>query len=92
MPQWASRIMLEIVNVRVEGVQDITRDDALAEGVKPRNGYYEIELPERHHARAVETNTAVGTFCVLWDCINNEQGKRWNDNPWVWVIEFKKVV
>ncbi len=68
MPRWASRITLEITGVRVERLQDITDDDAKAEGVG-----------------------GVGTFGVLWNEINAKRGHSWDTNPWVWVIEFKKV-
>jgi len=74
MPRWASRITLEITGVRVEQVQDITPDDAYAEGI--REVYYEH---------------AVGAFRVLWDSINAARGYGWASNPWVWVVEFRRV-
>lgn len=75
MPRWASRITLEITNVRVERLQDITDADALAEGVD-------------------QTNTSIGGYATerfkrLWQSING-QGS-WAANPWVWVIEFKRI-
>jgi len=85
MPHWASRITLEIYNIRVERVQDISEQDAKAEGVQGSNckhGYdYCLECGISHKAN----------FSSLWDSINIKRGYSWISNPWVWVIEFKKV-
>ena len=81
MPRWASRITLEITGVRVERLQDITEDDALAEGVDPANE--PSELRWQHYApHAV-------AFRNLWESINGAGS--WGDNPFVWVVEFKRV-
>jgi hypothetical protein len=74
MPRWASRITLEIVNVRVERLNDISEEDCLKEGVT----YWPHEK-ERIKER----------FSHLWQSIYG-QGS-WGQNPWVWVIEFKRV-
>lgn len=73
MPRWASRITLEITDVRVERVQDITEDDCVAEGLKLLQGGIR---------RA---------YKILWDSINDKRGFGWDVNPWVWVVEFKKL-
>lgn len=88
MPRWASRLTLEITDVRVERLQDISEADAIAEGVRPLplqsgddpSAWWEVE-PGKHQAR-----TAVGAFRSLWRSINGMDS--WSDNPWVWVIEF----
>ena len=80
MPRWASRINLEITAIRVERVQDITREDVLAEGLRPL-GY----------GRATEPQYCIKPFGDLWDSINAARGYPWKDNPWVWVVEFKRV-
>lgn len=91
MPRWASRIMLEVVNVRVERVQDISEDDAKAEGVTvehdtvPPCGW--VDIPKRGRVYS----TALGCLAKLWDSINAKRGYDWSSNPWVWVIEFKQV-
>ena len=92
MPRWASRITLEIVNVRIERLHEITRDDAKAEGMsniwkwdKERNAKH----PE-HFVRGI-LNPYAANYSVLWDEINAKRGFGWNVNPWVWVIEFKRV-
>ena len=66
MPRIASRINLEITNIRVERLQDITEEESQAEGVSSK-----------------------GEFKLLWCAINGFDS--WNENPFVWVIEFKKV-
>jgi len=77
MPRWASRITLEVTNVRVERVQDISEADALAEGVDRTNTSLLGYAQER--------------FKRLWDSINTKRGFGWSKNPWVWVYEFKVV-
>jgi len=76
MPRWASRITLEITGVRVERLQDITNNDALEEGT-----------PD---LRTIENGWDMRRcFQELWEQINGAGS--WSKNPWVWVIEFKKV-
>ena len=81
MPRWASRIMLEITGVRVERLQDISEQDAAKEGVGP--GYVPNSLG---------STTCVGyrpMFARAWQDINGPG--TWAANPWVWVIEFKRI-
>lgn len=81
MPRWASRITLEITGVRVERVQDISNADALAEGV---DGH---DFSMSHAAGCGPS--ALGAFRELWESINGPGS--WQANPWVWVVEFKRV-
>ena len=86
MPRWASRILLEIVSVRVERLNDCSEADALAEGVKGE--------PCDHIRLSCEEigccgPTAKGMYAALWNQINGASA--WAANPWVWVIEFKRV-
>lgn len=80
MPRWASRILLEITAVRVERLNDISEDDAIAEGTPGGHGaipgYGYAATPGEH-------------YHWLWESINGAGS--WDANPWVWVIEFKKV-
>lgn len=78
MPRWASRILLEITDVRLERLISISEEDAQAEGVTPST--HLITPPEAVHR--------VG-FRNLWQSIYGE--KSWRANSWVWVIEFKRV-
>lgn len=76
MPRWASRIQLEITGIRVERLQDISEADAEAEGV--RNS---LHLQGGRFAR--------DNFAHLWWTINGAGS--WDANPWVWVIEFRRI-
>ncbi|HGM5387443.1 TPA: hypothetical protein ACKP07_000271 [Serratia marcescens] len=79
MPRWASRITLEITAVRVERLNDISHEDAKAEGCCYGRGG---GIPDF----AV---TPADHFPTLWASIYGEES--WNANPWVWVIEFRRV-
>jgi hypothetical protein len=80
MPRWASRITLEIVKVRVERVQEISDEDISAEGMEAIGPFVSI------HSQIKRSN-----FIDRWNSINAKRGFSWGSNPWVWVIEFKKV-
>lgn len=80
MPRWASRITLEVVSVRVERVQEISREDCFAEGI----AFPEKLGPERMFAARI-------SYQGLWDRINAKRGFGWDVNPWVWVINFKRT-
>jgi hypothetical protein len=84
MPRWASRILLEITEVRVERVQDIAWFDIPKEGIQDDTwsigqGRFVKKTPER----------LLSDFKHLWDSINARRGYSWDTNPWVWVISFK---
>ena len=83
MPRWASRITLEITGVRVERVQDIDIADASAEGVTDTGS---LILDKAGN----EQGGPIAEYAVLWESINGPGS--WEQNPWVWVIEFKRVV
>lgn len=80
MPRWASRITLEITGVRVERLSSMTEEDARAEGCMGGHdsipGYMYSATPHEH-------------FHHLWTSIYGEDS--WQVNPWVWVVEFKRV-
>lgn len=88
MPRWASRITLEITGVRVERSQDITEQDAAAEGVPPA-GDLLPDYPDTYLTPKGDFATAKVAFQRLWESIYGEES--WQANPWVWVIEFKRV-
>jgi hypothetical protein len=81
MPRWASRITLEITDLRVERLQDISEEDAKAEGVP-------LDCPIGN-IKAYQKAPYSYCFAQLWESINGEGS--WDANPWVWVISFKKV-
>lgn len=82
MPRWASRILLEVTAVRVERLQAISEADALAEGVTDQRS---IVL----RADGSEIRGPVAEYAVLWESINGSGS--WDDNPWTWVITFKRA-
>ncbi|EPL2137991.1 MULTISPECIES: morphogenetic protein [Klebsiella] len=75
MPRWASRILLEITNVRVERLKSISDGDAIREGCST--------------ADMKSGDCVADVFARLWASIYGAES--WNANPWVWVIEFKRV-
>lgn len=88
MPRWASRITLEITDVRVQRVQEISQEDAEAEGVFAHVAPYSIGKVFRDH-RGVK---ALEYFRSLWDSINAARGHGWDKNDWVWALTFTRVV
>lgn len=86
MPRWASRIQLEVVNVRVERLQDISKADAIAEGGPP--SHPSIDAISREIGYADDFSRS--WYAQLWDSINGKTHP-WASNPFVWVIEFKRV-
>jgi hypothetical protein len=83
MPRWASRILLEITDVRVERLQDISRADIRAEGLKcpPELASDDVSPNYRDWYPAA--------WRELWESVNGADS--WTANPWVWVVEFKQV-
>lgn len=77
MPRRASRINIEITNTGVERVQDITVENAISEGVDVYVGWH--------------AEHAMKKFITLWNSINLDRGYGWDSDPWVWVIEFRKI-
>jgi len=78
MPRWASRITLEVGDVRAEQLQDITDADAYREGVGDM------------HVPGVVAPPVRARFHQLWDEINGERAP-WKSNPWVWRVAFRRV-
>nr|WP_232443012.1 hypothetical protein [Burkholderia ubonensis] len=85
MPRWASRITLEITSVRAERLQSISEPDVRAEGV----------TIEDHHMRGYCAGAfrppSIRAFHDLWDSLNAARGYGWDTNPWVWVVEFRRI-
>jgi hypothetical protein len=81
MPRWASRIRLEVTQIRVQRLQEITEADAQAEGAEPNDSY---AGPEKDRHRGWRHG-----YRILWEQINGAGS--WAVNPWVWAIEFKRI-
>ena len=101
MPRKASRVILDVARIRVERVQSITPQDAIAEGVESV-----VATRERFGCRASgmllyrnyldkRTEWATGyespidSFCTLWNSIYDSRGYGWDVNPWCWVVDFR---
>ena len=81
MPRWASRITLEITEVRVERVQEITEADIKTD----------FFIGEIINGQLIITPATRESSPQLWDTLNEKRGYGWEVNPWVWVISFKVV-
>ena len=92
MPRWASRLTLELTEVRVERLQDITEADARAEGIQvlPMQSSDDPSAWWQSSPGVHQDRTARGSFIQLWDSINAKKHP-WESNPWVWVESFRKV-
>ncbi|CDX01268.1 Hypothetical protein DPCES_1381 [Desulfitobacterium hafniense] len=95
MPRKAARIFLRVTNVRVERLQDIIEDDAMAEGISwldeacyENNGWHPTYYDPDSGGHPVFRDG----FKKLWDSLNAKRGYGWDTNPWVWVIEFERVM
>lgn len=78
MPRYLSRITLEITDINVERVQDITEDEAIKEGVvDPIMGTYGMN--------------PITIFRDLWNALYARRGPSWKEDPWVWAITFRCV-
>ena len=81
MPRWASRLTLLVTSVRVERLQDISEEDAQAEGINPLDFLHMVTPTE------VKTMKRLTCFELAWDSIYGKQYP-WESNPWVWVVGF----
>lgn len=98
MPRWACRLVLEITDVRVERVQDISEEDAINEGVLAlRSAEWDAKhfpeyVKEKARRNRVERPPLGPSprqcFAKLWDSLYGN----WRDNPWVWAVTFKRIV
>jgi hypothetical protein len=78
-PRWASRITLEITDIRVQRLKEISAEDAVAEGMLWAKEVY-------------PPSSVIADYGCLWNAINaKRRGCGWNANPWVWAISFKRV-
>jgi hypothetical protein len=85
MPRTASRILLDITGVRVERLKQISLDDCWAEGIDPEGADY--NEGENYANAGSPVPPERWAFSALW----NSTGGDWEANPWVWVVEFKRI-
>lgn len=91
MPRWASRITLEVTDLRVQRVQETTESDARAEGIIERDTpdeFSERSVVARDGKRYLSVGSA---WAALWDAINGKRAP-WSSNPWVWAVTFRRVL
>jgi hypothetical protein len=95
MPKDAGRIFLQITDIRIERLQDITEDDAKAEGIEEIHPapflirYKNYFNPSNHHSLPETWENPYHSFQSLWESINGSDS--WELNPFVWVVEFKQI-
>lgn len=90
MPKKRARIFLEVTNVRVERLRDISEEDAIAEGFGPViNDKYPAPGKFINHLNNHHMFNAIDSFASMWVKLNGKGA--WKSNPWVWVYEFKQV-
>jgi len=87
MPREACRVLLEITGIRVQRLQDISEEDAIAEGIDVFS-YEKAGLNFEINGQC--TRDPIKAFEFLWDSINAKKHP-WDANHWVWVIEFKRL-
>jgi len=93
LPKKYARIWLEVTGVRAERLQEITEEDAIAEGIgsgfQMNAGYPDYQYIKNGVCELTQ-DTAVMSFASLWDSINGKKYP-WSSNFWVWVYEFKRI-
>lgn len=100
MPRWASRILLEITDIRIERLKDITREDAIAEGIEGEPCDQTIAWKDYLNPKqwgfpewGDDCDTAaIDSYRSLWNMLNAKKGFGWEVNSFVWVIEFKRMI
>jgi hypothetical protein len=87
IPKEAARLFLEVKNVRVERVQDISERDVVREGIT----ILSFVRPDEKTKLKFRGGTFITEFKHHWDSLNAKRGYSWENNPWVWVIEFMRT-
>lgn len=86
LPRWASRLTLIVTDVRVQRLQEISEEDAIAEGVEC---WSEPGLVSWRVDDAMSFVGAVDAYHLLWDELNAKRGYGWHENPWVVCLSFE---
>ena len=93
MPREACRIFLKVTNIRAERLMEMSKEDAVCEGVKiasssDKKVFFDGRICYELKGNTV-TDNPIQAFQNIWENINGKDS--WSKNPWVWVIEFEKV-
>lgn len=93
MPRSSSRIILKVTGVRVERLQEITEEDAIAEGVghgfRMNAGWPDYQHIQPNGICELTQDTASMSFASLWESIHGPGA--WERDPWLWVIQFDRA-
>ena len=94
MLRWASRLLLEITDIRMERLNDISEADAIAEGIKPIHSNPADRVGPNHFTKSngwyhCNQPTAAKVFTEMYGV--SDDFDKYGENPWVWVIEFKAI-
>lgn len=94
MPRWASRLLLEITDIRIERLNDISEQDAIAEGIKYIHADPKDRVGPNHFTKSngwyhCSRPTAAEVFTEMYGV--SDDFDKYGENPWVWVIEFKLI-
>jgi hypothetical protein len=102
MPRWASRLTLEIESIRAQRLQEISEEEAKAEGVEPysmtQQDIDDLQISDRPPLEK-ELGRLMGpgsfshkvTYQMLWDELNKKSGHGWDKNEWVWAVSLRSV-
>lgn len=97
MPRSAARIFLEIKNIKVEKLNDISREDAIAEGIgrwteerlRSKPTHYQVYYQENPRDPDFYSSNPIDSYESLWQSLHGKDA--WKENPWVWAVDFKKI-
>ncbi|MGO2504793.1 MAG: hypothetical protein ACTH7L_01620 [Psychrobacter alimentarius] len=94
MPRWASRLLLEITDIRIERLNDISEQDAIAQGIKHIHADPKDRVGPNHFTKSngwyhCSRPTAAEVFKEMYKV--SDDYEKYGENPWVWVIEFKTI-
>ncbi|NSX14044.1 hypothetical protein HTY52_08160 [Cupriavidus taiwanensis] len=91
MPRWACRLVLQITAVRVERLNDCSEADAIAEGIEPFTDFQSSGHWKRYRDGGCNSyvDNPIMSYASLWTEINGAGA--WEKNPWVWVVEFRRI-
>lgn len=90
MPKWACRLWLEITEARVEQINQISEEDAIAEGMSCEYVLNHVLPHYESGERYISANYYPEVFRQFWNSLNAKRGYGWDMNPWVWVLSFKR--
>lgn len=88
LPRWASRLWLNVTDVRVQRLQEISEADAEAEGVDLERYVSVSDSAGAHVCGSAEPTDSIEEFRLLWNSLHDKPHERWDDNPWVCCVSF----